>query len=146
MVQQKEYELSYDGKTREEDIIAETMSVPFQKIKSFGKIDYEEWHNMIIFGDNLQVLKYLLRMKKEGKLKNPDGMNGVRLIYIDPPFATRQDFRGSHGQKAYKDKIAGAEFLEFLRKRLILLKELLTDDGSIYVHLDWKKGHYVTIS
>ena len=46
-------------------------------------------------------------------------------------------------EKAYRDKIIGAKFIEFLRKRLILMREILADDGSIYVHLDWKKGHYI---
>jgi len=64
-------------------------------------------------------------------------------IYIDPPFATRQEFRGSQDQKAYQDKIVGAQFLEFLRKRLVFLRELLADDGSIYIHLDYRKGHYL---
>jgi adenine specific DNA methylase Mod len=41
------------------------------------------------------------------------------------------------------DTLVGAEFIEFLRKRLIFLRELLADDGSIYVHLDWKKAHYI---
>jgi len=140
----KEYELIYADKEREEDILANTMAVPLQKVKTFrnGK-DGDGWMNMLIFGDNLQVLKTLLQMKQEGKLKNADGTPGVRLVYIDPPFATRQEFRGSQDQKAYQDKIAGARFLEFLRKRLVFLRELLSEDGSIYVHLDWKKGHYV---
>ena len=84
-------------------------------------------------------------MKKEGKLKNSDGSDGIKLVYIDPPFATKQDFRGNQGQQAYQDKVAGAEFIEFLRKRLIFLRELLTEDGSIYVHLDSKKSHYMKI-
>jgi len=140
----KEYELIYADKEREEDILADTMAVPLQKVKTFrnGK-DGNGWMNMLIFGDNLQVLKTLLQMKQDGKLKNADGTPGVRLVYIDPPFATRQEFRGSQDQKAYQDKIAGARFLEFLRKRLVFLRELLSEDGSIYVHLDWKKGHYV---
>jgi site-specific DNA-methyltransferase (adenine-specific)/adenine-specific DNA-methyltransferase len=71
------------------------------------------------------------------------GRGKVRLIYIDPPFATKQEFRGSQDQKAYQDKIVGAQFLEFLRKRLVFLRELLADDGSIYVHLDQRKGHYI---
>jgi len=100
---------------------------------------------MLIFGDNLQVLKTLLQMKQEGKLKNADGTPGVRLVYIDPPFATRQEFRGSQDQKAYQDKIAGARFLEFLRKRLVFLRELLSEDGSIYVHLDYRKGQYCKV-
>lgn len=142
----KEYELIYAGKEREVDILADTMAVPLQKVKTFRNgEDGDGWTNMLIFGDNLQVLKTLLQMKQEGKLKNADGTPGVRLIYIDPPFATKQEFRGSQGQKAYQDKIAGARFLEFLRKRLVFLRELLSEDGSIYVHLDWKKGHYVKV-
>lgn len=87
-------------------------------------------------------MKSLLEMKKAGKLCNADGTPGVRLVYIDPPFATKQEFCGSQDQKAYQDKIAGALFLEFLRRRLVFLRELLSDDGSIYVHLDEHMGHY----
>lgn len=142
----KEYELVYADKEREEDILADTMIVPLQKVKTFrnGK-DGNDWTNMLIFGDNLQVLKTLLQMKQEGKLKNADGTPGVRLVYIDPPFATKKEFKGSKDQKAYQDKIAGARFLEFLRKRLIFLRELLSDDGSIYVHLDQKRAHYIKV-
>ncbi|MBR9923272.1 MAG: site-specific DNA-methyltransferase [Bacteroidetes bacterium] len=68
--------------------------------------------------------------------------NKIKLIYIDPPFATKQDFMKDR-EKAYRDKIIGAQFIEFLRKRLILLREILADDGTIYVHLDSKKGHYI---
>ena len=142
----KEYELVYADKEREVDILADTMAVPLQKVKTFRNGgDVGEWHNMLIFGDNLQVLKTLLQMKQEGKLKNADGTLGVRLIYIDPPFATKQKFRGSQDQKAYQDKIAGARFLEFLRKRLVFLRELLSVDGNVFVHLDNRKVHYVKI-
>ncbi len=141
----QETELIYAGKTRDVDVLTETMAVPLQKVKVFGDVKDDKWHNMLIFGDNLQVLKTLLKIKEEGKLKNADGTKGVRLIYIDPPFATKQEFRAKNGEKAYQDKIIGAKFLEWLRKRLILLRELLTDDGSIYVHLDWKMGHYVKV-
>jgi len=142
----KEYELVYAGKEREEDILADTYAIPLQKVKTFRNgVEGADWKNMLIFGDNLQVLKTLLKMKQEGKLKNADGTPGVRLVYIDPPFATKQEFRGSQDQKAYQDKIAGALFLEFLRKRLIFLRELLSEDGSIYIHLDQKRGHYVKV-
>ena len=110
---EREYELTYAGKERKEDILADTLSVPFQPIKKFGEVKENEWHNMLIFGDNLQALKHLLKLKEQGKLRNPDGRNGVKLVYIDPPFAAEQEFRGSKGEKAYQDKIAGAEFLEF---------------------------------
>ena len=132
--ERKEYELVYAGKEREEDILADTMAVPLQPIKTFGK-NGDDWTNKLIFGDNLQVMKSLLG--------DPDVKGRVKLIYIDPPFATKQEFRGSQDQKAYQDKIVGAKFIEFLRKRLVFLKELLSDNGSIYIHLDQKKGHYI---
>ena len=140
--EKREYELVYYGKDREEDVIADTLAVPLQPVRSFGRND-SDWHNMLILGDNLQVMKTLLKMKREGRLSNADGTPGVRMIYIDPPFATKQEFTGTEDQKAYQDKIGGAAFLEFLRKRLVLMRELLSDDGAIYVHLDRRKCHYV---
>ena len=98
---------------------------------------------MLVFGDNLQTMKTLLEMKQAGRLLNSDGTSGVRVIYIDPPFATKQEFRGSQDQKAYQDKVAGAEFIEFMRRRLIFIRELLSTDGSLYIHLDTKKSHYI---
>jgi DNA modification methylase len=140
--EKREYELVYHGKEREEDIIANTLAVPLQKVRTFGK-NGDGWHNRLIFGDNLQVMKSLLEMKRGGKLCNADGTQGVRLVYIDPPFATKQEFRGSQDQKAYQDKIVGAQFVEFLRKRLAMLRNLLADNGAVYVHLDYRKVHYV---
>lgn len=140
--EKREYELVYQGKEREADIIADTLSVPLQPARTFGA-NGVDWHNMLIFGDNLQAMKSLLEMKKAGKLCNGDGTPGVRLVYIDPPFATKRDFRGTEDQKAYQDKIAGAQFIEFLRQRIVLISELLADDGSVYVHLDWRKSHYM---
>ncbi len=142
--ERQEYELVYAGKEREEDILAETMAVPLQALRAFGD-NGDDWHNMLIFGDNLQAMKTLLQWKQEGRLVNADGSRGVKLVYIDPPFATKQEFRGKQDEKAYQDKIAGAQFIEFLRKRLVLLKELLSRDGSIYVHLDWRKVHYLKV-
>ena len=108
--EKREYELVYHGKEREEDIIANTLAVPLQKVRTFGK-NGDGWHNKLIFGDNLQVMKSLLEMKRAGSLSNSDGTPGVRLIYIDPPFATMQDFQGADEQKAYQDKIGGARFV-----------------------------------
>jgi DNA modification methylase len=142
--EKREYELVYHGKEREEDIIANTLAVPLQPVRTFNK-NGVTWHNKLIFGDNLQAMKSLLEMKRRGELCNVDGTPGVRLVYIDPPFATRQDFMGSEDQKAYQDRLFGAKFLEFLRKRLIFLRELLSDDGILYLHLDWKKSHYTKV-
>lgn len=142
--QRRECELVYDGKAREEDILAETMSVPLQQTRLFGK-NGNGWYNKLIFGDNLQVMKSLLEDKKSGKLCNADGTPGIRLIYIDPPFSTKKEMQGTGGAPAYQDKLAAGEFLEFLRKRLILIRELLSDDGSVYVHLDWRMNSYVRV-
>lgn len=135
--ERKEYELVYAGKKREEDILADTMAVPLQPIKTFSKKNNNGWTNKLIFGDNLQVMKSLL--------DDPEIKGRVKLIYIDPPFATKQEFRGNQDQKAYQDKIAGAKFVEFLRRRLIFLKELLADDGNLVFHLDPRKIHYAKI-
>ena len=132
--EKREYELVYHGKEREEDIIANTLAVPLQKVRTFGS-NGDDWHNMLIFGDNLQVMKSLLEMKKSGHLCSADGTAGVRLVYIDPPFATKREFTGKQEERAYQDKIAGARFIEFLRRRLVLIRELLSDDGSLYLHL-----------
>ncbi|MCJ7612241.1 MAG: site-specific DNA-methyltransferase [Candidatus Aminicenantes bacterium] len=138
----KDYKLAYKGKVRKEDIIAQTPAAPFQKIRSFNsdnKFD-DGWQNMLIFGDNLLALKTIYEDQRGPNIYKTK--NRIKLIYIDPPFATKQDFMKDR-EKAYRDKIIGAQFIEFLRKRLILMKEILSDDGSIYVHLDWKKGHYI---
>ncbi len=142
--EKREYELVYHGKEREEDILVDTLAVPLQKVRTFGR-NGNGWHNSLIFGDNLQVMKSLLERKKAGQLRNADGTDGVRLVYIDPPFATKRDFSGKQEERAYQDKIAGASFVEFLRRRLVLIRELLADDGSVYIHLDQKKSHYVKV-
>jgi site-specific DNA-methyltransferase (adenine-specific)/adenine-specific DNA-methyltransferase len=69
----------------------------------------------------------------------------VKLIYIDPPFGTDSDFEGDNGNKAYTDKAKDADFIEFIRRRLIVAREILAEEGVIYGHLDWEKAHYVKI-
>lgn len=142
--ERREVELTYAGKQRPEEIISETMRVPLQQVRSFGPPE-AGWTNGLLFGDNLQVMRAMLEEKRDGKLLNSDGTNGIRLVYIDPPFATRQEFRGNAGQVAYQDKIAGARYIEFMRKRLVMIHELLSEDGSVYVHLDWRKAPHVRI-
>lgn len=141
----KEAELAYAGKQNRSAVLADTMAVPLQALKRFGTSDDDSWPNKLIFGDNLQVLKTLLAMKEQDELLNADGTPGVRLCYIDPPFATKREFRGKKGQLAYRDRVEGAEFIEFLRKRLIFIHELLSDDGALYMHLDTKKVHSMKV-
>ncbi|MBQ9417718.1 MAG: site-specific DNA-methyltransferase [Bacteroidales bacterium] len=105
-------------------------------------------NNLLIHGENIQGLNYLMEKRSlRGK---------IDLVYIDPPFATGSDFVVSDdrvstisssrsGDIAYSDKVTGMEFVEEIRKRCILLKELLSDRGSIYLHTDYKIGHYLKV-
>ncbi len=103
--------------------------------------------NILIHSDNLQGLQYLIDKGYTGK---------VDLVYIDPPFATGGNFtitdgrastisNSRKGEIAYSDMLKGKEFIDFLRERLVLIKELLSPMGSIYLHIDYKIGHYVKV-
>lgn len=146
-----EYQVTYRDKEAEEHILNKTTPIPLQKVRTFGApslLTDRDWSNMLILGDNLSALKALISAHR---------INGeIRLVYIDPPFSTDQEFRGGNSRVAtisssredeivYYDRLVGAEYLEFLRKRLVFLRELLANNGSIYVHIDWKKGHYVKV-
>ncbi|MGA3117051.1 MAG: site-specific DNA-methyltransferase [Syntrophobacteraceae bacterium] len=127
---------------KREEVLAQTPAAPWQLVREFcTELPHTDgWRNLLVWGDNLLALRELLTDQQ-----GPDrfGTRGkIKLIYIDPPFATRKDFMKDK-EKAYRDKVLGAEFIEFLRRRLILLREILAADGSIYVHLDTKKGHYI---
>jgi len=146
---QKEYELVYGGKMRKEDVLANedgVIPVPLQVEKIFnGKRESwkDGWRNIIAFGDNLQFLKTIYE-NKDPLIK--DKVKGkVKLIYIDPPFGTGDEYDGNKGQKGYSAKTKGAEFVEFVRRRLIVAKELLSEDGSIFVRQDYHFGHYIKL-
>ena len=87
---------------------------------------------------------------------NNNFSNKVDLIYIDPPFSTNNVFtigsgrastisRTKSGKIAYTDNIKGEDFISFLKDRLILLRDLLSEKGSIYLHIDYKVGHKIKI-
>ena len=82
--------------------------------------------NLLVLGENLRTMRTLL----------PRFRHKVRLVYIDPPFATGMAFHSRSRTHAYDDMPADGQYAEFLRQRLLLLKEFLAEDGSIYVHLD----------
>lgn len=82
----------------------------------------------MFYGDNLDVLRFLL--------KSSNLTNKLKLIYIDPPYGTNSIFQSRDQKDSYRDDLIGSHFIEFIRKRLVLLRELLSNDGSIYVHLD----------
>jgi adenine-specific DNA-methyltransferase len=104
--------------------------------------------NKLLNGDNLEGLKYLL---EDNNVKGK-----IDLCYIDPPFATNSNFTITNGRAstisnsrngniAYSDKLTDTEFIAFLKERLLLIKDLLSDKGSIYLHIDYKIGHYVKV-
>jgi len=121
-----------------------------REVRLLGEKDFPDtsWANMLVIGDNFIALRALVN--------DPSILGNVRLVYIDPPFSTGQDFRvggtrsstissSKSDEVAYEDRLAGASYFEFLRKRLILLREILADNGSIYVHVDCRVGHYVKV-
>ena len=115
------------------------------------------WTNRLIYGDNLLAMAALLA----GDEQTPSLRGKVDLIYIDPPFDSKADYRTKVTlpgveleqkptvieQFAYSDTWSDgtASYLAMITPRLILMRELLSDSGSIYVHLDWHVGHYVKI-
>ncbi|WP_286742393.1 site-specific DNA-methyltransferase [Aquabacterium sp. UBA2148] len=117
----------------------------------------QPWMNRLIYGDNLMAMAALLA----GDEQTPSLRGKVDLIYIDPPFDSKADYRTKVTlpgveleqkptvieQFAYSDTWADgtASYLAMITPRLILMRELLADTGSIYVHLDWHVGHYVKL-
>lgn len=115
------------------------------------------WANRLIYGDNLLAMAALLA----GDEHTPSLRGKVDLIYIDPPFDSKADYRTKVTlpgleleqrptvieQFAYSDTWSDgtASYLAMITPRLILMRELLADTGSIYVHLDWHVGHYVKL-
>lgn len=149
-VEHKGCELAYENKMPREDLLLSVDGVSFPPLETKKVFDHnrrgrgkDNWRNMIVFGDNLQFLKTVC--KNEDPAIKDKVKKKVKLIYIDPPFATSDDFQRKDGAKAYTDKKKGVEFIEYLRKRLILAKEVLADDGSIYLHIDSKMGHYIKV-
>jgi adenine-specific DNA-methyltransferase len=117
----------------------------------------ETWQNRLIYGDNLLAMAALLA----GDDATPSLRGKIDLIYIDPPFDSKADYRTKVTlpgveleqkptvieQFAYSDTWAEgtASYLAMITPRLILMRELFSDSGSIYVHLDWHVGHYVKL-
>ena len=118
-----------------------------------------EWHNRLVYGDNLLVMQALLAGDESQGLPSMRGK--IDLIYIDPPFDSKADYRtkitlpsGDIEQRptvveqfAYSDtwKDGTASYLRMIYPRLVLMRELLSEQGSIYVHIDWHVGHYVKV-
>jgi len=119
---------------------------------SFEALD-KNWSNLLFHGDNKEVLSTLLVNGFRGK---------VDLIYIDPPFDSGADYVRKVELRGTKEKLTGEEqtlieqtqysdiwandnYLQFMYERLVLLRELLSEGGSIYLHCDWRKSHLLRI-
>ena len=124
-----------------------TQYYPAQLRESYGQ-ETNGWMNKVFWGDNLQVMSHLLN----------DYRGMIDLIYIDPPFDSKADYKkkidirgvgkaisdsSSFEEKQYGDIWTNDEYLQFMYERLILLKEMLKEGGSIYLHCDWHKSHYL---
>lgn len=122
---------------------------PAQLRESYGDAQ-DGWINKIFWGDNLQVMSHLLK-EFRGK---------IDLIYIDPPFDSKADYkkkidvRGvgkatsdatSFEEKQYGDIWTNDEYLQFMFERLIIMRDLLSDKGTIYLHCDWHRSHQLKL-
>ena len=135
-------QLNYPNKKTEQEIFDQIPNITLEQINN------SDSPNLLIQANNLVALKQLITQHNlAGK---------IDLIYIDPPFATNNTFtitdgrastisNSKNGNVAYSDTLKGFEFIEFIRERLVLLKMLLSNKGSIYLHIDYKIGHYVKI-
>lgn len=125
----------------------------------YQEIDRQNWFNRLCYGDNLLVMQALLNGDEATGLPSMRGM--IDLIYIDPPYDSKADYRTKITlpgcdieqkpnvleQFAYSDtwKEGTVSYLKMMYPRLYLMRELLSEQGSIYVHVDWHVGHYVKI-
>lgn len=122
-----------------------TVYYPAQLKESYGNPAEDGWINKIFWGDNLQVMSHILR-KYRGK---------IDLIYIDPPFDSGADYKKkvklkgkkiendyiAFEEKQYSDIWTNDEYLQFMYERLVLMRELLSEEGTIYIHCDYRKIH-----
>jgi len=124
-----DWTLSYLGKKQVSEILA-TRPSEIITLWRGGSGDEPKTANRLFFGDNLPILAELM--------EDHEVRGKIRLVYIDPPFATQSAFHTRSQSHAYEDLLVGAHYVEALRQRLIFLRELLSPDGSIYLHLDQK--------
>ena len=149
--------LEWEGKRTE----VERVVLPFQLVEVVNepraktmdmfvpRVGSDKWYNMLIWGDNKLVMSSLLS----------DYAGKIDLIYIDPPFGTGADFSFDvelEGEelakapsgieiKAYRDtwRYGLSSYLQMMYERLILMRDLMSERSTIYVHLNWRVGHYV---
>lgn len=123
-----------------------TVYYPAQLKEVYGE-PKNDWMNKIFWGDNLQVMSHLLK----------DYRGKIDLIYIDPPFDSKADYKkkiklrgktiendqSTFEEKQYGDIWTNDDYLQFLYERIVLCRELLSDNGSLYLHCDYHKSHQI---
>lgn len=139
-------ELHWTGKRPFES----TQYFPAQLKESYGEPGKVGWMNKIFWGDNLQVMSHMMK-EYRGK---------IDLIYIDPPFDSKADYKrkieikgvgkaesdsSSFEEKQYGDIWTNDEYIQFMYERLILIRELLSDKGVVYIHCDHRKVSHIRI-
>ncbi|MBI4152421.1 site-specific DNA-methyltransferase [Candidatus Woesearchaeota archaeon] len=165
----KEAERILDGLSKKNKITLQTNELVLPTKSKGGLFSFtgqavkgdvkKEWLNRMIYGDNLLAMQALLAGDPQTKMPSMRGK--IDLIYIDPPFDSKADYRTKIHlpstdieamptvieQHAYSDtwKDGTVSYLEMMVPRLILMRELLSEQGSIYVHIDWHVGHYVKV-
>ncbi len=117
------------------------------QLKEIHGEEVDGWRNKIFWGDNLQVMSHMLKQFR-GK---------VDLVYIDPPFDSKADYKrkikvkgqkyegdsSAIEEKQYSDIWTNDQFLQFIYERLTLIRELLSESGTIVLHCDSSKGHHI---
>lgn len=125
-----------------------TQFYPAQLKEQHGE-EVNGWINKIFWGDNLQVMSHLLKTYR----------GQVGLIYIDPPFDSKADYKkkislkgnsvssdqSSFEEKQYSDIWSNDDYLQFMFERLLILRELLSSNGTIYLHCDYRRSHYLKL-
>lgn len=130
--------LDYKNKKNKKEIL--------ENILKIDSLEFATSNSYLISGENFEVLGSMFDTYK----------NKIDLIYIDPPYNTNRIFTITEnrnntissveeGQIAYSDDLSRDEYFEFIRERLIVLRKLLSDEGSIYLHIDYKIGHYIKV-
>lgn len=124
-----------------------TQYFPAQLREKYGE-EKDGWINKIFWGDNLQVMSHMLK----------DYRGKIDLIYIDPPFDSKADYKRkisiknignttsdstSFEEKQYGDIWTNDEYIQFMYERLLILRELMAENASIFVHCDWHKVHHL---
>lgn len=126
-----------------------TQYYPAQLRERYGK-EKNNWINKIFWGDNLQVMSHLMK----------DYRGKIDLVYIDPPFDSKADYKkkiaikgvgktendpSSFEEKQYGDIWTNDEYLQFMYERLIIIRDLLSDTGALYLHCDYHKSHQLKL-